>query len=226
MNFNAFKVVTDGKTDGQVDWGYSSGDSETDNGENGRLNRYHKWASYYFMHNNSSKLETYEDFVFDFSKNGTTVDISRFFIGTLPSDSAIYKFEIYAAETMEDIYNSENLVAACSNINKSDKINITLNKLKPANYCVLRVIFPKEYKSGVTDWMRTRLTEFAVFASELGDVNDDGFVNICDLVRMKKYTVDSENTQILKCVADLNNDTAIDALDLGALQKKLLGLAQ
>ena len=165
MNFNAFKVVTDGKTDGQVDWGYSSGDSETDNGENGRLNRYHKWASYYFMHNNSSKLETYEDFVFDFSKNGTTVDISRFFIGTLPSDSAIYKFEIYAAETMEDIYNSENLVATCSNINKSDKINITLNKLKPANYCVLRVIFPKEYKSGVTDWMRTHLTEFGIFGN-------------------------------------------------------------
>ena len=56
---------------------------------------------------------------------------------------------------------------------------------------------------------------------ELGDVNGDGTVDICDLVRMKKHLAD-----IVNCdeIGDMDNDGDITALDLTGLRKKLLGI--
>lgn len=54
-----------------------------------------------------------------------------------------------------------------------------------------------------------------------GDVNNDGSIDICDLVRMKKYIVDNK-TEIIFNAADINGDNDIDSIDLTSFRKHLL----
>ena len=60
------------------------------------------------------------------------------------------------------------------------------------------------------------------FPSEYGDVNDDGAVNILDLVRLKKYIAKIPNVNICKSASDLNGDGEYDAADLSELRALLL----
>ena len=62
------------------------------------------------------------------------------------------------------------------------------------------------------------------FPSEYGDVNDDGKVDIRDLVRLKKYTAGIEGVEICKNAADLNGDGKYDATDLSQLKILLLNM--
>lgn len=157
----AWEKVTNADTGVALDWGYSSGDGNSNN----YLNRFHTWASNKFLHNNASKLETYEDFIFDIrQKYNGSVDISSFFIGTsTDANRALYKLELYASNSRDDLNSSDNLIATCSNTNKSASINIALADKVTANYVMLRVIFCNEYTKGYQNWECTRLTEFAVF---------------------------------------------------------------
>ena len=158
-------ILTDGDVNGAVDYGYSSMDNNT---AGAYLNRFHAWSVHKFLHNNASKLETYEDFIFDIrEKYNGAVDISSFFIGTSAAETrALYKFELYASDSRDNLSSSGNLVATCSNINKSGSINIELAEKVTANYVMLRVIFCNEYKLGYQNWDCTRLCEFAVFGTE------------------------------------------------------------
>lgn len=56
----------------------------------------------------------------------------------------------------------------------------------------------------------------------LGNVNNDGSVDILDLIRLKRYLTDSENTEIYFNAADILDDESINSLDLGELKKILL----
>lgn len=55
----------------------------------------------------------------------------------------------------------------------------------------------------------------------LGDANTDDYINLKDLVRMKKYVADN-NTEICVVAADLNGDEAVNALDLTQMRQQLL----
>lgn len=155
--------LTDGNLFVSLDWGFSSGDNN--NGQS--VNRFHSYGSNKFQHNNGTKLETYEDFIFDLrEKCNNAVDISSFFIGTTEGSRALYKFEVYASNSRDALCSSENLVATCSNISKSGNINVTLAQKVKASYVMLRVIFCEDYKSGYQNWECTRITEFAVFGTE------------------------------------------------------------
>lgn len=58
-----------------------------------------------------------------------------------------------------------------------------------------------------------------------GDVNDDGSVDILDLVRQKKFTADTVGAvEINETVADIDNDGSVSATDLAELRKILLGV--
>lgn len=61
------------------------------------------------------------------------------------------------------------------------------------------------------------------FPNEYGDVNNDGSINIMDLVRLKKYTTDYK-TDIYYDASDLNYDGNIDASDLVILKNLLFDL--
>lgn len=54
-----------------------------------------------------------------------------------------------------------------------------------------------------------------------GDVNDDGDVNITDLVRLKKYIVDN-SVEIFEDAADLDYNGKYDSADLVEIRKLLL----
>lgn len=55
-----------------------------------------------------------------------------------------------------------------------------------------------------------------------GDATGNGFVDLLDLVRMKKYTSDS-SVEIDFEAADINGDGEINAQDLTMLKKALIG---
>lgn len=63
---------------------------------------------------------------------------------------------------------------------------------------------------------------FTLTAFELGDVNEDGRVDIRDLIRLKKLAADDESAD--NPLADINNDRIFDALDLAALRRYLMML--
>ena len=53
----------------------------------------------------------------------------------------------------------------------------------------------------------------------LGDVNDDGEVDIFDLARLRKYVQDPESVEINLNAADVNGDNEVDIFDLAKLRK-------
>ena len=55
-----------------------------------------------------------------------------------------------------------------------------------------------------------------------GDVNIDGYLNLKDLVRYKKYTLSIEGATIDEVVADFTDDGAYNAADLLPLQDAIL----
>lgn len=56
-----------------------------------------------------------------------------------------------------------------------------------------------------------------------GDVNVDGFLNLKDLVRYKKYLVEYDETSIIDTeVADFNADEEYTAADLVGLQEDII----
>lgn len=57
---------------------------------------------------------------------------------------------------------------------------------------------------------------------KLGDVNDDGDVNIADLVRINEYIEQTYTGRICNAAADMNNSSSIDNDDLIALRNHLL----
>ena len=55
-----------------------------------------------------------------------------------------------------------------------------------------------------------------------GDVNDDGVIDIFDLIALAKSVVSGDYSECNETKADMNTDTAIDIFDLIALAKKIV----
>lgn len=65
------------------------------------------------------------------------------------------------------------------------------------------------------------------YALLYGDVNDDGVVNIQDVVLVIQHTLDFEKlADNQKLYADVNNDGIINILDLSLVMQKTLGLIE
>lgn len=75
------------------------------------------------------------------------------------------------------------------------------------------------YYSIVVEMTADGVVESISNAIEKGDVNADGEIDVLDLVKLKKMSLDAENTDI--DFADVERDGAINSLDL-ALAKKLI----
>jgi len=58
--------------------------------------------------------------------------------------------------------------------------------------------------------------------STVGDVDNNGVVDVRDLALIKKYILDSNSVVIDKINADMNNDGRVDIIDVALLKKKLL----
>lgn len=196
-----------------------------DNNSEKRFNRYYSTGP---MHNSGSQLDTYEDVLLDIGDGnmGKSVTFKSVIIGTDPSDNGIfnaaYKFEVYASDDINTIADNAP-IAVCTNKDYSSNVEILFNKAVSAKYVMVRYIFPVNPNQALRPYCQTNITEIAVFGMENGDINDDDTVNICDLVRFKKYFADKDNTKILNCAADISGDGSIDTNDLAALRKLLLG---
>ena len=59
-------------------------------------------------------------------------------------------------------------------------------------------------------------------AAEKGDVNGDKFVDIRDLVHLKKYLAEVEGVTVIEAAADMNGDNKVTSEDLVELRKYLL----
>ena len=67
--------------------------------------------------------------------------------------------------------------------------------------------------------------EIAVNGFHMGDVNDDGGVDIRDLIRLKKYFAGTVGANMIRPdKADMDGSGVVDAPDLTLLRKKLLNL--
>ena len=55
-----------------------------------------------------------------------------------------------------------------------------------------------------------------------GDVNDDGVIDIFDLIALAKSVVSGDYSECNETKADMNKDTAIDIFDLIAVAKKIV----
>lgn len=56
-------------------------------------------------------------------------------------------------------------------------------------------------------------------AYTLGDVNDDGEIDVYDLAKLRKYVADSDSVKIDLLAADVNGDGEVDVYDLAKLRK-------
>ncbi|MGN0492153.1 MAG: carbohydrate binding domain-containing protein, partial [Acutalibacteraceae bacterium] len=63
--------------------------------------------------------------------------------------------------------------------------------------------------------------EFTLTSFEPGDVNGDGSINICDLIRIKKLAAADQQGNTL---ADINGDGVLNSSDLTALRRQLLDM--
>ena len=144
-----FAKLTDGTLDNTFGWGYANDNSSC---------RYH--SPFATIHNATGYLETYEDYIFDLNqKYNGPVDISSVFV-----NGSVYKLEIYASNSRNDIDNPENLVATVA----SDDSNkyIELNTPVTAGYLLVRSIFCRNYTLQQQGWVRTALGEVAVFGAK------------------------------------------------------------
>ena len=144
-----FAKLTDGTLDNSFGWGFTDADSSV---------RFH--STYKTIHNATGYLETYEDYIFDLNqKYNGPVDISSVFV-----NGSVYKLEIYASNSRNDIDNPENLVATVA----SDDSNkyIELNTPVTAGYLLVRSIFCRNYTLQQQGWVRTALGEVAVFGAK------------------------------------------------------------
>lgn len=68
-------------------------------------------------------------------------------------------------------------------------------------------------------------TSFTITVKKLpmmGDVNDDGVVDILDISTLASYILNNHPKVFIKEVADLNSDGVYDILDMSAIAKIIL----
>jgi hypothetical protein len=91
-------------------------------------------------------------------------------------------------------------------------------------------IYSDEYLENASTTLENYLsTKLALLSDQsiLGDINQDGTVNVADLSLLKKYIlgIDITNKNVEISNGDLNEDGNINILDLLNLKKIILGIA-
>lgn len=152
--------------------------------------------------------------------------------GILTFDSSLLRFD--SAETAEALtpYNKiddsvlltdEGVMIILAGKQKGDWITISFTAIAGASGTAVLAL--KDLKTvdgtGVAS-EDTAESVSVVLTALIGDANGDGDVNICDLVRMKKYLASRDTVEIVTGNADCDRDGVIDTGDLVSLRKILL----
>lgn len=174
----------------------------------------------------SSKTSNYGENYIEYSCDGR--ELSEVVADTgFRSDFAAPEYLILKAQTDDsDVWHTVKATAVLSTPIGDSKY--TLSKLSymglPKNTKRIRI----SVKSDAVNWtyfinnVAIKYKENPVLSEQAGDFNNDGSVNILDLIILKKHT--ANETGDLKF--DLDGDDLIDAKDIAALRKHLLGAAE
>lgn len=174
----------------------------------------------------SSKTSNYGENYIEYSCDGR--ELSEVVADTgFRSDFAAPEYLILKAQTDDsDVWHTVKATAVLSTPIGDSKY--TLSKLSymglPKNTKRIRI----SVKSDAVNWtyfinnVAIKYKEDPVQSEPAGDFNNDGSVNILDLIILKKHM--ANETDDLKF--DLDGDDLIDAKDIAALRKHLLGAAE
>lgn len=132
------------------------------------------------------------------------------------------KYEVYMSDNQADLYNAENLVYTYDYTEVAERSGaqvVTFNKKATGRYFGVRILDPLSLEGEETATAYARIAEIGLFGKVDNDVNGDGAVDICDLVRLSVYLNDN-NVEIAN--GDIDKSGVIDLVDLSALRTILL----
>jgi|GEM_PF-1512821 len=175
------------------------------------------------------KLDVYTDIIYKLDSSEKTVEFKELMIGENSSGVlSAYSREIYAANSVDELGKSSSLIASLCNLSQSEKNLLVFNAAVSAKYIMVRTTMGTQYdvlSTWGSDVTYARTAEIALFEENTpiyGDVNNDGYVDVRDMVRFKKYAVCTD-TDILLGAADMDENGKIEpACDLALLRKYLL----
>ena len=131
----------------------------------------------------------------------------------------------YEVETAPSLEAGGMLAGTCTRC--GEKLTATLPKLSKADYTLEVITEPTKEAEGFGKYTWT-VTDYGTFTFEaaipnviLGDVNDDGAINVVDLMYLANYFAKGET--INKANADVNNDGTVDVRDLMFLANVFAG---
>ena len=161
---------------------------------------------------------------------GTTCTVDKFALISMqntkdfPYYSKFYtgKYEVYMSDNQADLYNAENLVYTYDYTEVAERSGaqvVTFNKKATGRYFAVRILNPLSLEGEETAKAYARIAEIGLFGKIDNDVNGDGVVDICDLVRLSLYLNDN-NVEIAN--GDIDKSGVIDLDDLSALRTILL----
>ena len=131
----------------------------------------------------------------------------------------------YAVETAPTLETEGVLVGTCTRCSKTTRI--VLPKLGKTAYSIEVITEPNKEAEGFGRYT-WNVTDYGTFTFEaaipnviLGDVNDDGVINVLDLMYLANHF--AKNETINEANADVNNDGALDVRDLMFLANVFAG---
>lgn len=146
----------------------------------------------------------------------------RFTIVFHPTENGLASqhYAVFAASSEEELFNEDNKVCEITDISArtADSVDLSDKVLTGIKYFGIRF-----YHCGYTNdngCLMQHVSEIGLYNSFIGDMNMDGSVDILDLVRLKKYNVDS--TVTINSTNELFVDFEGDSAQLAALRRYLL----
>ena len=161
---------------------------------------------------------------------GSTCTVDKFALVSMQNtrDFSFYskfytgKYEVYMSDNQTDLYSVENLVYTYDYTEVAERSGaqvVTFNKKATGRYFAVRILNPLSLEGEETAIAYARIAEIGLFGKVDNDVNGDGVVDICDLVRLSLYLNDN-NVEIAN--GDIDKSGVIDLDDLSALRTILL----
>ncbi len=139
---------------------------------------------------------------------------------------SIGEFELYIANDKADLYKPENMVYSYkyNDDHRSTQFDLNFSKAVTGKYVSVRILDCTSVISTETEpsHVYPRISEIGVYGEriyEAGDVNGDGSVDICDLVRLSIILKDNN---LAVANADVDGSGEVDSDDLSALRTILL----
>lgn len=191
----------------------------------------HNYAQLYYKNGeNPITVVSKMDIEYDL---GDYCSVDRFFLAgvnhdlrvdeyTYWSKFSIGEFEVYLADSKADLYNKDNLIYSYrySDTYRATQFDVQYSKPIEGKYLAVRILNPTS--NGNNGY--PRISAIAVMGEKIetaepGDVNNDGSVDICDLVHLSIILKDNN---LAVANADVDGSGEVDSDDLSALRTILL----